>query len=44
MRIYFNRGYENYIAINLDILVIILVINVIVLSPVLWISGRLLAG
>ena len=31
-------------AINLDTLVINLIINIIVLSPVLWISGRLLAG
>ena len=30
--------------INLDTLVINLIINIIILSPVLWISGRLLAG
>ena len=31
-------------ALNLDTLVINLIINIIVLSPVLWIAGRLLAG
>ncbi len=31
-------------AFNLDTLVINLIINIIILSPVLWISGRLLAG
>jgi hypothetical protein len=31
-------------AINLDTLIINLIVNIIVLSPVLWISGRLLAG
>ena len=31
-------------AINLDTLVINLIVNIIILSPVLWISGRLLAG
>ena len=31
-------------AINLDALVIGIIIRVIVLSPVLWISGRLLVG
>ena len=30
--------------INLDTLVINLIVNIIILSPVLWISGRLLAG
>ncbi len=32
------------VAINLDTLVIQLIVNIIILSPVLWISGRLLAG
>jgi hypothetical protein len=31
-------------ALNLDTLVISLIVNIIVLSPVLWIAGRLLAG
>lgn len=31
-------------AINLDALIISLIIRIIVLAPVLWISGRLLAG
>ena len=31
-------------AINLDTLLINLIINIIILSPVLWIAGRLLAG
>jgi hypothetical protein len=31
-------------AINLDTLLIHLIVNIIVLSPVLWIAGRLLAG
>jgi len=31
-------------AFNLDTLVINLIINIIILSPVLWIAGRLLAG
>ena len=31
-------------AINLDTLLINLIVNIIVLSPVLWIAGRLLAG
>jgi hypothetical protein len=31
-------------ALNLDTLVINLIINIIILSPVLWIAGRLLAG
>lgn len=31
-------------AINLDTLIIQLIVNIIILSPVLWISGRLLAG
>ena len=31
-------------AINLDTLLITIVVNIIVLSPVLWIAGRLLAG
>jgi hypothetical protein len=31
-------------AVNLDTLLINLIINIIVLSPVLWIAGRLLAG
>ena len=31
-------------AINLDTLVINIIINIIILSPVLWIAGRLLAG
>jgi hypothetical protein len=32
------------VAINLDALVISLIIRIFVLSPVLWISGRLLVG
>lgn len=32
------------VAINLDTLIIQLIVNIIILSPVLWISGRLLAG
>ena len=31
-------------SINLDTLVVNLIVNIFVLSPVLWISGRLLAG
>ena len=31
-------------AVNLDILLINLIINIIVVSPILWIAGRLLAG
>ena len=31
-------------AINLDTLLINLIVNIIILSPVLWIAGRLLAG
>lgn len=31
-------------AINLDALLLQVIINVVVVSPVLWISGRLLAG
>lgn len=31
-------------AVNLDALLIHLIVNIIILSPVLWISGRLLAG
>jgi len=31
-------------AINLDTLVVNLIVNIIILAPVLWISGRLLAG
>jgi hypothetical protein len=31
-------------AINLDTLLIHLIVNIIILSPVLWIAGRLLAG
>lgn len=31
-------------AINLDTLVMHLIVNIIILSPVLWIAGRLLAG
>ena len=31
-------------ALNFDTLVINLIINIIVLSPVLWISGKLIAG
>ncbi|MCX8150261.1 MAG: hypothetical protein N3D85_01985 [Candidatus Bathyarchaeota archaeon] len=31
-------------AINLDALLLEVIINVVVLSPVLWLSGRLLAG
>jgi hypothetical protein len=32
------------VAINLDALLIQAIVNVVLLSPVLWISGRLLAG
>jgi len=35
---------EKIMAINLDTLVINLIVNIIILSPVLWIAGRLLAG
>jgi len=31
-------------AINLDALVISLIVRIVILAPVLWISGRLLAG
>ena len=31
-------------ALNLDTLLIQIVVNIIVLAPVLWLSGRLLAG
>ena len=31
-------------AINLDVLIIGIIVRVIILSPVLWISGRLLVG
>jgi hypothetical protein len=31
-------------SINLDTLLIHLIVNIIILSPVLWIAGRLLAG
>ena len=31
-------------AINLDTLVVNLIVNIIILAPVLWIAGRLLAG
>jgi hypothetical protein len=31
-------------AVNLDTLIINLIVNIIILSPVLWIAGRLLAG
>jgi len=31
-------------AINLDTLVTHLIVNILILSPVLWIAGRLLAG
>jgi hypothetical protein len=45
MRIYFSSiGSEKVMAINLDTLVISLIVNIIILSPVLWIAGRLLAG
>jgi hypothetical protein len=37
-------GREKRMALSLDTLVIHLIVNIIVLSPVLWISGRLLAG
>jgi len=32
------------LAINLDLLLIHIVVNAIILSPVLWLSGRALAG
>jgi chromate transport protein ChrA len=32
------------VALNLDILLIQIVVNVIILSPVLWLSGRALVG
>ena len=45
MRIYYSSiGSEKGMPINLDTLVINLIINIIILSPVLWIAGRLLAG
>jgi hypothetical protein len=31
-------------ALNLDVIVISLIVRIIILSPVLWISGRLLVG
>jgi hypothetical protein len=37
-------GSGKRMAVNLDTLIISLIVNIIVLSPVLWISGRLLAG
>ena len=47
MRIYYRIGSENWM-INLDSaivsLIIQVIVNIIVLAPVLWISGRLLAG
>ena len=39
---YLGRGIT--IALNLDILLISVVVNIIVLTPVLWIAGRLLVG
>jgi hypothetical protein len=32
------------VAVNLDVLVIQIIVNTIVLSPVLWLSGRALVG
>jgi hypothetical protein len=47
MRIYYRIGSEDWM-INLDAaivnLIIQIIVNIIVLAPVLWISGRLLAG
>jgi len=34
----------NGLALNLDLLVIHVIVNVIILSPVLWLSGRALSG
>ena len=31
-------------ALNLDVLLIQIVVNIIILAPVLWLSGRMLAG
>lgn len=40
-----NRRWEKkLVAINLDALLIQIIVNVVILSPVFWISGRLLAG
>lgn len=39
---YLGRGVT--ITLNLDILLISVVVNIIVLTPVLWIAGRLLVG
>ncbi|MEM2920756.1 MAG: hypothetical protein QXF26_00385 [Candidatus Bathyarchaeia archaeon] len=36
--------YKDRLAINLDALVMHVVLNVIVISPVLWLSGRALVG
>jgi hypothetical protein len=32
------------VALNLDVLLVQIVVNIIVLSPVLWLSGRVLVG
>ncbi len=44
MRIQSILECEYQMAINLDVLLIGLIVRVILLSPVLWIAGRLLAG
>jgi hypothetical protein len=47
MRIYYRIGSEDWM-INLDLavvnLLVSIIVNIIVLSPALWIAGRLLAG
>lgn len=47
MRIYYKVGVEDWM-INLDTaivnLIIQIIVNIIILAPVLWISGRLFAG
>jgi len=41
---YVSTGRGCCMAINLDVLIIGIIVRVIILSPVLWISGRLLVG
>jgi len=41
--VWFKKG-GIYVALNLDILLIQIVVNAIILSPVLWLSGRALVG
>jgi len=42
-RVMSEKGGKN-LAVNLDVLVIHVIVNTIILSPVLWLSGRALAG